>query len=273
MVTRIGAAGVVALSALVLVFIGRPHASPTAVACGIGPDPIEAHITQAALIALVDVVDVGGSKNRAPTIVATPSPTATPTIARSFFDTPPARATASPAPVRTPFVYTLDLTGFGATVNIVERYAGALSSPVNVDAADRARIERQLRYLEANPGVYPPCEPDILSVRFERGARYLVIIEDMPASPLHATRAFPVVGDMVDTSSRGLEMSVATYERFFAPLPADAIDDPEDPRMYLTTDRVPLATFVRAIEGIRAGDIPITPPETGTAGLAAGRVR
>lgn len=273
MVMRIGAAGAVALSALVLVFMGRPHASPTAVACGIGPDPIEAHITQAALIALVDVVDVDGPENHAPTIAATPSPTATPTIAKVSFGTSPVAATATPELNRTRVPYTLNLTGFGATVNIVERYAGALSSPVDVDAADRARIERQLRYIEANPELYPPCEPDILTSRFERGSRYLVIIEDMPASPLHATRAFPVVGDMVDTSSRGLEMSVATYERFFAPLPADAIDDPEDPRMYLTTDRVPLATFVRAIEGIRAGNRPITPPSTGSAGLAAGRSR
>jgi hypothetical protein len=59
-------------------------------------------------------------------------------------------------------------------------------------------------------------------------------------------------------------MEPATYDRYFSGIASN-----ED-RTFITAKRIPLATVLRAVAGLR-GDPSIAPPETGSAGLAAWR--
>jgi hypothetical protein len=63
-------------------------------------------------------------------------------------------------------------------------------------------------------------------------------------------------------------METATYERYFAGLPAEVTEY----GAYFDERRVPLANVLAAVAGLR-GDVTIVPPDAGSAGLKAGADR
>jgi len=255
-------------------------------ACSIAPTIFDDLVKKVPFIVLADVVDAGGPQNSAPTLSPTPTPsrTATNTPDPSTTRTPKPSATprtrtptplpASPTPTSTPPPY-YDLTGTRATLSILRTYAGdAPASPFVIDAEQRAQFERELRGIEAGQrgscGPFPPA-------RYSAGARYVVLAARERSGASATSMRLRVEGDDVILCDKSRpndwscpQMHGATYRRFFAGV--EARIDPAGDQDYatITAARMPLARFVAAIKAIRSGSN-ITPPETGSAGLAAHR--
>jgi hypothetical protein len=264
-----------------------PRQDPTvALACSRAPDYLDDLAQRAEVVALVEAIQVGDSVNRAPALTATSTATLTATSS-------PDPRTRTPRPaVRTAFAKTMtaeigsalptdtpeppvrtqrdDLTGIGATLRLVQVYVGNADDDVQVDNLSRARAEASQRFFEANPILSPVC-PDI-SVRYTLGGQVLALLgledgsyETVSYLPIDAT------GEFV-TGNFGVHL--ATYRRFFADVDA-RISPPEgdfDGAAYLQTERLPLASVIRMITGLRSGGSShIVPPDTGSAGLAAAR--
>ena len=265
-----------------LVLLGGPSgrgSAPAASACIQAPLIFQQAARQADFVVLADAVEVGGAANEQPPL---PSPTPTNTFAPFVTSTPtsagavrprgtrtPTPGRQSPTPTRTsyptPTPYTMpDFTGFGATLSIVTVYAGDVTSPVVIDAASRAAIERVYRRREAQ--VYDGAECGSFPKQYELGARYLVLGRSGAGGPA-TEAAFKVTGDTVPLPANGLAMDAATYHRYLEMF--GAVLDPDGQWAAVTESEIPLNALVRATLGVR-GRL-IGPPDTGSAGLAAGR--
>jgi hypothetical protein len=255
-------------------------------ACSIAPTIFDDLVKKVPFIVLADVTETGGPENSAPTLspTPTPSPTATDTPVPGATRTPKPSATprtrtptplpASPTPTYTPPPY-YDLTGTRATLSIVQAYAGdPPPSPFVIDAEQRAQFERELRGIEA--GLRGSCGP-FPPARYRAGARYVVLAARERSGAAATSMRIHVEGDDVILCDKSRptdfscpQMHGAAYRRFFAGV--EARIDPAGDQDYatITAARMPLAQFAAAIEAIRSGSN-ITPPETGSAGLAAPR--
>jgi hypothetical protein len=260
------------------------HQPAPARACSIAPTIFDDLVKKVPFIVLADVAEVGGPVNSAPPL--SPTPTATPAAT----DTPAPGATRTPRPSATPRTRTptplppsatptntpppyYDLTGTRATLSIIRAYVGdPPASPFVIDAEQRAQFERELRGIEA--GLRGSCGP-FAPARYSAGARYVVLAARERSGAAATSMRLRVDGDDVilcDKSQPGdascPQMHGAAYRRFFAGV--EARIDPAGDQDYatITAARMPFAQFVAALEAIRSGGN-ITPPETGSAGLAA----
>ncbi len=258
---------------------GESRGARPALACSLAPPTLEGDAAAADLLILADVVAVGGAENEQPpaaTVTPTstyvpdgsPTPTATPerrsTEARRTA-TPASSATAAPIPTSTLYP-SPDLTGLRAELAVVEMYIGAAAARVTVDAEARARYERGLREVEARYTT-PICGP-FSPMKYELGARYLVIASETAGEHTTVMRVRVEGADAVLVPNSGFYMKRTTYDRYFAGVDAELGDD----YAFTRAERIPVATLVRAYRGLRSGEVPIiVPPNTGSAGLAAGR--
>jgi hypothetical protein len=242
-------------------------------ACSIGVSEFESYRATSQFAALVDVVAVGGAENAQPTLTPTATTSSTPTAsAGTPALTPSPTEPAPPARARTP----LDLTGYGATVDVVRAYRGP-SGRVQLDEQARESVERAVRHQEAlPPDVIIPCEPGLGTYRWTQGARYVVFAQGAGSSfeTIFFGR-FRVIGDEVilqDDSvapeDRGyIVVGEETYNAFLGGVQADRFEN--EPYYHIRAARIPLATFERMIRNEPPPVVPppIVPPRTGSAGL------
>lgn len=262
-----------ALLAALLVFGGiggavvgdRPALRATT--CSIGPPFLEEAVAGADVVALVEVLAVGGRENTQPTVP--PEPTLTPTATATPATPPPTLAPfkpsstpvpAQPFPAREP----IDLTGIGARARILTGYVGPATGEIDLDAATRLDVEIAARKAEAlPPGVTTPCPVTLLAARFEVGGRYFIIAADGGRNVKWYT---PVEGERgAATIDAYFMLPRATYDRFFPPAPPEYYTD-DGSAVSVGPQRIPLGTMISIIADLR-GDPIITPPNTGTAGI------
>jgi hypothetical protein len=243
-------------------------------------------VRDAQFIVLADAVSVGGPENRAPTLTPTstgtatatdtrvPSATRTPTPTRTVHSNETATPTDTPSPAPKPQPWA-DLTGTGAVLSVVRTYAGTPpASPFTIDDATRARVEAELRGIEA--GFVPICP--FWAAQYQAEASYIVFggPDDVAGTPATRMRLRVRGGDVVlcdGTPEQSCPyMRGATYRRYFAGVEASIQHNPEtgDDYASLTAPRMPLAQMAAAIAAMR-NPIRFSPPETGNAGLAARR--
>jgi hypothetical protein len=262
----------VAVVAMALLAFGSqmPRPVPVAEACG-GAEPfLEQTLDEAALVAVVRVVDAGGPENAAPTL--TPTVTPTPTATPEAGETPVTPATATFVP---PTFTPPDLTGFSATVEIIDSHVGPASGRVRIDDDARRDLEESVRFLEAVGSVPPPCPLTMGKYPYREGAQYVVIATRREGGGLNTVLRWEIEGDDVvlrrPTDEFGgnplLITSRQTYDGYFSGVQAHFFDG----SALVEADRVPLAAVSAAIEGLLGLTPPVMPPETGNAGLAAGR--
>lgn len=284
---RVGVAIVVAVvpTFAALGLFGRGGDVPQAYACT-GDQPTTASLVrQAVFVGVVDAVEVGDDVNRQPaltpsatiTTVGTQAPPESPTRASYLDFSSPTSTPESPMPTATPTVYTdLRLRGTGATLRVSQAISGSAPDDFSVDGEERAKFERILRQLEAASGavsmcVFPP--PD-----YELGRSYLVIVERTFVGGrefntmlrFRLDRNEVMLGQATTFGHTYLSMSRSEYASYFPGAPTLADLPSELPYVYITAERVPLAQFVRFVQGVRGASI-VTLPETGSAGLATGR--
>jgi hypothetical protein len=249
---------------------------PVAEACSYPPLQFERMVDDATLIALVEPIELGGNQNRAPTVVAeataTPPPGETPTPGGGEI-TPEPTETLVPAPATWTPTPEPDLTGMGARLRVIEAYHGTPVQTIDVDWERRALYEEYLRSLHAlPPGSVNPCPP-LAPMTYTSGTRYLVVLGHPSTDGLVTTMQFPIDGDDVVLGRKtptgeefaNFPVRRATYDRYFSGMEAVFADD----YATITELRMPLSTMLAAIAGVRG--VVITPPDTGSAGLAAGR--
>jgi hypothetical protein len=163
-----------------------------------------------------------------------------------------------------------------ATLDVVQAYSGSPPpSPFVIDAERRALFERDLRFIETHPSS-SSCGP-YASPRYSVGAHYVVLAAQTSSGSAATFMRLRVEGDdvvMCDRARPGElscpRMRGATYRRLFAGVEARIDPGNDQDFATITAARMPLVQFVSAIEAIRNGGN-ITPPETGSAGLAAHR--
>jgi hypothetical protein len=225
---------------------------------------------ESSVIALVEVIEVGGAANSQPTLTPRPTHTSTasPTPASPTPTTDPAFPhveSPTPTATATPF----DLTGYGAVANVISVYKGDPQSPLIVDAEGRAKLERSLREFEnLEPGTYPPCPPGLGYTRYVTGQRYVLLGDG--------------AGNHIETTIYGW-WQVMTDERgeLYVPLPGNLLvtreiydtylqgfeGRPDETWYWVSADRMPFDTFERMITGAPPARPPIVPPVTGSGGL------
>jgi hypothetical protein len=250
----------------------RSNVTP-AFACTPGPPFGLESAATAETIAVVEVVEAGSSMNSAPTV--------TPTSALPVF--PPSAdvsTTATSSAVATATPYTFDLSGYGATLRVVDVLVGGdVPEIIEAGREGRAFMEREVREREAYRGppiIFSDCPIEWNAHRWIAGARYLVFAGKAADGGTAATFRYRVEGDWLVLEQRPVEdplfhievlgLQEATYRRYFAGVPARI----ENGIAIITADRVPLARVLDAVTALRGGR-EIAPPETGSAGLAARR--
>ena len=258
-----------------------PMTTRPAAACSLSPETFEEGVRRMEIIGLFDVVEIGGAANESPN-VPPPSPTATPSPEPTSTSpsTPAGRTaradtmasplanteTAVPAPTATTFPMP-DLTGVRATLSPVAVYAGEAIGNVTVDAESRRGYERTLRERAAGYR-RPPCDfgsPPMYAV----GERYVVFVSSTAGARATYQR-FAVVDDRVIVS---LQLDGTVYRRYLPDFDARISEFEGVETATIIDQHVPLSTLARLVRSIRASDVAITPPSTGSAGLAAGRKR
>ena len=237
----------------------RP-ASHRALACTGGGAPLEWAATHADVIVVAEAIEVGDRANHAPTVTPLPRPSGTPTVGP-----PPAvRVTAG----------AFDFSGIGATMRVVRVLGGEAPEILQLDGASRAALERQRRELEAGTAILL-CGFGAFNIRYAAGTRYLLFISNRDRIGASASLAFPVDGSdlitgdqlLVRANNGTLYLKTATYHQLFEGLPTLTV---AGENTYLAPGRVPLVSVLRVVAAARGGQS-ITPPETGSAGLAAPR--
>ncbi len=257
-----------ALAAIAVVAGARPPSARPVLACtGGGYGSIETLATGSQFIVVANVVSVGDNVNRAAPNTSTFTPTTTSTVApRTSSPTPPSPPHA-PSPGYTPEPF--DLTGFGATLSVVQSYSGETPRQLDVDEISRGEVELAVREREA--GVFTDCEPDHFAYHYSLGAQYLVFAAEHPELGLHTIVRYEISGtDLIlwGGGAAGLTMTANTHARFFAGIPFEGFTGSTTGQ--ITAERVPLASVLRAVTFLR-DDASIAPPDTGSAGLASGR--
>lgn len=239
---------------------------------------------------VADVLDVGGPENEAPTITPSPAPpTNTPTATATPGASRTARANSGAtviAPSETPEQRPqrslgVDLQGRRATLALVRQYAGDSPSRLVIDAQYRRLTEEFIRAAEGT-GRTPPCgiggPPPYIP-----GAQYLVLTQTVEhpvsATDIRTWFRWRIDGDDVilgdasfpESERSYLSVNPANYARYFPGVEGQIGEDGTEggTLVFIQSPRVPLASLVTAILGVRAGPSRITPPETGSAGLAA----
>jgi len=234
-------------------------------ACTGGGGAFDESARSAPMIVIVEAVEVGDATNRAPTVTPTATPTVTATTPAGTATTPP---TPADAPLPTAAPVALDLAGIGATFRLVQSLAGPAPSRIELFWSDRARIEQELRQIEAGVPVIISCALDAFIPRIAAGARYLLFL-GVEREPLFLRAILRVDGDevvlndaaLLAANQGALIMNPATYRTYFSGVLADVNDE----FAFIKAPSVPPAMVLRAIEGLRG--VPITPPVTGSAGL------
>jgi len=252
---------VTAMTVVAVVLSGAlaPSFARPALACS-GRVDVEEGAIRGKVIVLADAVAVGDAINHEPT----PGP-----------PSPPRANTSTLVHRDVPFA----LGGVGATLRIVRAYTIGvdISQPLVVDHRQRTSIEQELRSREAGGGASTSCGLGDFTSRFALGVRYLVFArDDGNGTGLYVISRLPIDGNDVVLddplapfgSSPVANVTATLYHRFFEGIRAEV----DDTRGFakITVDRVPLAAVLRAVAFLR-GDPSISPPETGSAGLAAGR--
>ena len=260
-------ASCVALVTLAVVLgVRAPSARPALACTGAGYGSIETLATGAQFIVVADAVSVGDNINRAPLNTPMFTPPTTPTAApRTSSPTPPSPP-HSPSSGYTPEPF--DLTGFGATLAVVQSYSSEAPRQLEVDKISRREVELAVREREA--GALTDCAPDHFAHHYSRGSRYLVFAAEHPELGLHTIVRYEISGtDLIlwGGGAAGLTMTASTYAHFFAGVPFEGFAGSIIGQ--ITGDRLPLATVLRAVAFLR-GDASIAPPDTGSAGLASG---
>jgi hypothetical protein len=236
-------------------------------ACTGGVAGIEHFAPNAVHVFLGEAIEVGGPTNSAPTVTPTSTPTA-------FVNSPtPAAASATVAPPT--YAPNVDLRGIGATFRVVADYSGIGTSEFVVDNELRSSIEQQLREAEAGKVYLSTCAIDAFVPRYTQGARYLVFTAEHVNGAYFGAAVFRVEGERIVFNDQGLayanngflHMQRATYDRYFAGLPAS---EPVADAAYFTDGSVPLRNVLHAVAALR-GDASIAPPDTGSAGLKTQR--
>jgi hypothetical protein len=237
---------VVALAILVVVTTGAPlRPSTPAYACTGGPEPLEDYISRSDTIAIIDVLSVEGPENLAPILTPT--------------------GNATPAPGSE-----LDLTGYGAHVQVSQLIKGSVPLKFDLDTNTRWQVETDLRLVEA--GGVPPCEPGFLVPKYAPGASYLVFMTRdkdglmETVAHMYVDGANAVVnGDQAAKKGGPLLLVTGTVRRaFFAELPGENrgtfTSGPQagEEEWRVAVDDVSLQTLIAAIKGISTGDIPAT---------------
>ena len=238
----LGLAGLVVLAAVAAV---RPEedARP-AYACTGGPSHLESYADQAQYVAIVEVIEVGGPDNPAPSV----TPMATP-----------------PGWSMTPTPVGFDLTGVGATVRVVEDLLGDAPLQFEIDQGVRASTEAQIRDREANPWRLSSCELGWGVTKYEVGDRFLVVAGAYPGTTeTAAILRYPVEGDSITIGSNtphgigtNLLVTAATYDAYFAGVPyASGGSNDRGVEFRHVMGPVPLHQMRAAIRGIFLGQAP-----------------
>jgi hypothetical protein len=248
-----------------------PRPAPVAEACSWVWPTLEERLDAASFVGVAQVVETGGPENAAPTL----TPTATATTEPD--ETPLPEGTPAPPP---PDYTGPELTGFSATIETVESLVGLAGRLTRIDDETRRDLEREIRSFEAL-GMHPPCPITLLRFRYAEGRDYLVIAEDAEATGLNTLLRWQIDGDevvLVDPDEHVDDLSplVVTreaYDRHFAGAEALFYEGvPQEGYVLILEERAPLASVLAAIEdALGLSTAVVTPPDTGNAGLAAGR--
>lgn len=240
-----------ALLAFVTAAVLWPAPQP-AVACSGDPERFDELVREADLIAIVRAENIGGALNTAPTVQPT--------------FTPFPEATTPPYPRG-------DFTGIGATVKVIDVISGGDVEPrITADTGRRAWLEADDRNWESVwPGMAGSNCALQFQQRYETGAFYIALYA-VEGLDYRTMRLVKIVDSHLDPDhdiigpNRGLGITLAMYNRFFADVPAEIYDSEDDQFDYAYVARpdIPTARFVAFIRSVRGE---LTPPETGSAGL------
>jgi hypothetical protein len=229
---------------------------------------LEERLDAASFVGVAQVVETGGPENAAPTLTTTATVTPEPDSTPASGGTPTAVLPGYTGP---------DLTGFSATIDIMESLVGPGSGRVRIDDETRRDLEREIRLLEAID-MHPPCPITLLRFRYVEGRNFLVIAEEADGDGLNTLLRWEIDGDDVVLNDPDehvdhrspLVVSRETYDRHFAGAEGLFYEGvPQEGYVLIHEERAPLASVLAAIAGVRG--VVITPPDTGSAGLAAGR--
>lgn len=245
-----------------------------ALACTPGPPFGLESAAMANTVALVEAVEAGSSVNAAPTVTPASAPSASPTATSRTPADPP-----SP-PVATATPYTFDLSGYGATLRVVDVLMGDDVPPVIVAGQEgRAFMEREVRDRQAYRGppiIFSDCPIEWNAHRWQAGARYLIFASRSADESVAVTFRYRIEDDSLVLEQLPLDdplflieafgMQEGTYRRYFRGVPAHI----ENGIAFIQADRVALSSVLDAVAALRRGG-GIMPPETGSAGLAARR--
>ena len=227
----------------------------TAFACSIAlPErSIDMLAGQADAVALFEVRAAGGPENNAPVVT---------------------RENSRPnAPIQS-----FDLTGYGASVHVIDIYSGSLPVDFELDQGRRREMERGLRQQEA--GFASPCPLNLFATRFVTGGRYVALL-DKDGAAVSTILAYRVDGDQavvadkfaqVGEGPEPLLVSKTLFQRYLPTILARAFDPdddtrpaselgPYDPIWTTSAGEVPLDALINTI--VAAQPPMIRPPETG----------
>lgn len=157
---------------------------------------------------------------------------------------------------------------------VVESFIGDPGTALDVGAGSRV-ADPALSATQSSPMV-TNCAGSF-APRYIAGRRYLLFVDYIDTGFPLVRIVLPVdgieviTGDPLLTSSNNgtLYMGVGLYQAFFEGFAQKTYGDEI---VYLDAGRVPLSIVIAAISSLRP-TMTIVPPETGTAGLAAGRTQ
>lgn len=222
-----------------LVFRADGQASTSSLICSGAQENLDVLAQRADLAAVVRAIEVGPANNTLPALSA-----ATPSSGSSL---PPYRLE--------------DLSGIGATVEVVERVYGTPPQQVSVDLIRRTQIEEEERRREsAWPGSQTSCPVTFLTPRYEQGATYLALYQSVDGE-YRTTSLLRTEGKQL-AASQDFTLSVSVYNSAFPDVPA-RIDAGLDSAV-IEDSRMPVA---RLAAFFSVAPSPSRLPETGSAGL------
>lgn len=245
-------------------------------ACSVAPVQFDDTVRAADFIVVATVIEVGGAANEQPPLPsatatqtgvpdASSTPELTPTRTPRNQDSPTPEDTELAEPSATPFPAE-DLTGLRAVLEPVVVYAGGEGGQlprITVDAASRKAYEEELRRREALMFPRTSCSPTA-PFRYELGRAYFVMGRTLESGAV-TTFVVPMAGEstLEFPANSCFQMHISVYERFLSRYRSEFVGSD---RGCVFIDRITLGEFSPALLAIRAG---ISPPETGSGGMAA----
>jgi hypothetical protein len=284
-------AGVLALAALLN---PRVAVRPAYACTGAWPS-MDDVARNAHAIAIVRAAEVGGPDYTIGPVTVTPQPTATATATVSVTATGTTSPTTSPTATSTatpsvtdaapPRPASFDLTGYGAHLVVERVLLGSLPTEVDIDAARRLGIDRDLRLQEQPQLTIRPCPIAFLVPKYEAGQSYVMFLRFEDGGWINTPPMFELNDGVV--SAQWGSLSQAAYFAFlegfvtnpYFPQPGEGVTT-------MAYDRIdaPLDAFINAIRLARgeiappqqeatavpsatSGATRISPPDTGDADL------